>query len=99
MFKYETHCSNGLPFTDVGEPSPVKNSRVTFTEDFISLTDRVSRVEVAELKKSDTDSRTLSQAAAAFRQSRLYGSHIPRESNKDRLGKAEKRKFNRSCRY
>ncbi|KAH3849943.1 nucleolar protein 7-like isoform X3 [Dreissena polymorpha] len=80
---------------DVAEPSPVKNSRVTFTEDFISLTDRVSGVEVAELKKSETDSRTLSQAAAAFRQSRLYGSHIPRESNKDRLGKAEKRKFNR----
>ncbi|KAH3690354.1 hypothetical protein DPMN_190707 [Dreissena polymorpha] len=55
----------------------------------------VSGVEVAELKKPETDSRTLSQAAAAFRQSRLYGSHIPRESNKDRLGKAEKRKFNR----
>ncbi|KAH3783793.1 hypothetical protein DPMN_161743 [Dreissena polymorpha] len=67
---------------------PDREECKTLKSRFQSIAGDVSRVEVAELKKSDTDSRTLSQAAAAFRQSRLYGSHIPRESSKSYTDRA-----------
>lgn len=64
----------------------------TFGEDFISLTDSVSGVEVTEVKSLQKKQQTLAQIAADFRNSRLYGPNIRRESNSKLMAIKEKRR-------
>ncbi|XP_052768762.1 uncharacterized protein LOC128209005 [Mya arenaria] len=69
-----------------------KKIKISFKEDFISLTDSVSGVEVADVRKVEKRGQSQVQTAADFRNNRLYGTHVRRESNKKRMAKAEKRK-------
>ncbi|KAL4221301.1 hypothetical protein ACF0H5_019564 [Mactra antiquata] len=66
------------------------------SEDYIAFTDKSSGVIVADVKYVENQCKTAGQLAAEFKQNRLYGSHIKRVSNKDRLAVKEKRRHNKS---
>lgn len=61
-------------------------------EDYIAFTDRASGVQVADMRHIKSQSHSIAQVALDFRQNRLYGKCVKRESNQQRLAKAEKRR-------
>ncbi|XP_060591717.1 uncharacterized protein LOC132746548 [Ruditapes philippinarum] len=86
--RHKKKKTESLEEEDVGAEHRSKDG---LREDFIAFTDSASGVQVADLKHLDRQSKTVAQLAADFKQKRLYGRDIKRESNQARLAKKEKR--------